>query len=116
MAVQAKTKTGIDAADFKQAMLDNISELWDEHQDQIEAIRGRAEGQTISVTFGNTIDGSESTPTICTKIRFCETYTDERTKTITRDDKNQLKMETIEHAGRGGRNNEPAADVNQNQE
>jgi len=106
MAVPGK-KPVINEADFKAAILDAVAELWDEHQEEIENIRSRAEGQTISVTFSNTIDGSESQPVVTTKIRFCETYTDERTNKISKDDKNQLKFETVEHAGRGGRKNEP---------
>lgn len=107
MAVPEKTKPVISEADFKSAILDAVAELYDEHSDQIQAIRSRAEGQSITVTFGNVIDCSESQPVVTTKIRFCETYTDERTNKISKDDKNQLKFETVEHAGRGGRKSEP---------
>ena len=104
---EKKAPVVVDEADIRKAILDAISELYEEHEDQIVGIRSRAEGNCITVTFANEIDFSESQPTVRTKIRFCETYTDERTNKISRDDKNQLKLETIEHAGRGGRKNEP---------
>lgn len=88
---------------IKAAILDAVSELWDQHTDEIRTIRNNSQEKCITVTFGNEIDCSESQVTVKTKIRFCETFTDERTNKITVDDQKQGKFETMEAAGRGGR-------------
>jgi len=86
---------------IKAAILDAVAELWDQHEEEIRRIREGSEDKTIVVNFANEIDCSETQAVVKTKLRFCETFTDERTNKL--DDSKQGKFETIENAGRGGR-------------
>lgn len=108
MAVPEKKPVDLNEDDIKEAILEAVAELYDEHRDQIVKIRNRSEVKCISVNFSNEINCSESQAVVETKIKFSENYTDKRTNKISRDDSNQLKLETVEHAGKGGRNNKPA--------
>lgn len=108
MSVPTKETKSVPDASIKAAILDAVSELYDEHTDQIRLIRERAEGKVITVNFANEIDCSESQPVVKTKIRFCETYTDERTNKL--EDTDQGTFETLEAAGRGGRKTEGTED------
>lgn len=97
---------------IKAAILDAVSELWDEHEQQIVNIRDKSQEQAIVVNFKNHIDCSESEAVVETTIRFSETFTDKRTNKITKDAENQL---TVENAGRGGRQSDGESDEDDDQ-
>jgi len=105
MATTENPVKNISEEGIKEAIMAQIEALYDEHIEQIQNIRNRAQKKSINVNFSNEIDCSESEPVVNTKIRFCETYTDERTSTV---DNAQGTFSIMQNTGRGGRKGDPA--------
>jgi hypothetical protein len=95
MAVPKKQKTGRGPVgsqagealdDFSEGVLTSIREdteaLFRQHADKIRRLVEIAEGNKATVTFGVLIDKSESAPKVRTRIRFGETTTDERVRSL----------------------------------
>lgn len=93
MAVPKKLKKDRIAAqfdanldDFSEGVLTSIREdteaLYRMHSNRISRLVGDSESNSATITFSVLIDKSESAPKVRTRIRFGETTTDERIRSL----------------------------------
>jgi len=105
MAVPKKLKKDRIAAqfdanldDFSEGVLTSIREdteaLYRQHANRIRRLVDDSESSTATITFSVLIDKSESAPKVRTRIRFGETTTDERIRSL--EDPNQPTLFTPE--------------------
>lgn len=55
----------------------NVDTLFRRHYREIEKILNTSDPRTVSVNFAVLVDNTDSTPKVRTRIRYCETVTDE---------------------------------------
>jgi hypothetical protein len=86
-----KKQPNAQVQDIKQAFLqEHAPDLWDRHEDKFMQILEESENRKVSVTFNLTMDFSESTAQLNTRIRYSQVMTDERTADF--DDPNQVPL------------------------
>jgi len=72
--------------DFSEGVLTSIREdteaLYRQHANRIRRLVDDSESSTATITFSVLIDKSESAPKVRTRIRFGETTTDERIRSL----------------------------------
>ncbi len=95
-----RTASAFDANldDFSEGVLTSIREdteaLYRQHANRIRRLVDDSESSTATITFSVLIDKSESAPKVRTRIRFGETTTDERIRSL--EDPNQPTLFTPE--------------------
>ena len=67
-----------------------VAELYTHHSGEIQENLDESESKKIDVTFGASIDCSESEPLVTVKIRFSASVTDKRTFRV--DDPGQIQL------------------------
>jgi hypothetical protein len=78
-------------AEIRQTFLEkHAPELWEKHEEKFMQILEESENRKVGVSFNLTMDFSESTAQLQTRIRYSQVMTDERTSDF--DDPNQLKF------------------------
>jgi hypothetical protein len=78
MAVRQKRTGTPGGENIKNAIMAKAAELWDAHCEEVLRVIKESEEHKLTVTFGSSIDCSESAPSITIAMRFSETFTDSR--------------------------------------
>jgi hypothetical protein len=89
MAVRKKSKTGkskgepLLSPETIEAIKEDVGDLYAEHEKDIEAAVSDSEDSKIALSFSVLIDKSESAPQVKTRLRYSQSVTDERIRTLT---------------------------------
>jgi hypothetical protein len=93
----------------------NVETLYRRHALAIEKVQDDSDEKKVSVTFSVLIDASDSAPKVRTRIRYCETVTDEVIDSL-EDPAQPTLFQPEETKGRGRPRKTITADVEPKQE
>ena len=89
MAVRKKSRIGkakgepLLSPETLEAIKEDVGDLYAEHEKDIEAAVADSEDSKIALSFSVLIDKSESAPQVKTRLRYSQSVTDERIRTLT---------------------------------
>lgn len=89
MAVRKKSKTAkakgepLLSPETLEAIKEDFGDLYSEHEKDIENAVAESEDRKITLSIAVVIDKSESAPQVKTRLRYSQSVTDERIRTLT---------------------------------
>lgn len=113
--IATERELGEMSAGVLKSITSNVDTLFRRHALAIEKVQDDSDEKKVSVTFSVLIDGSDSAPKVRTRIRYCETVTDEVIDSL-EDPSQPTLFQPEEIKGRGRPRKTVTASVEQEKE